>query len=882
MSNGNDTSRFFPRPEAHAMKWDALLPPVRLAVRDLLVRIDGAVTAANQRNTKGEAAENVSNCFLVYGIRGSGKTTVLLSALDACDPKTRFFQTSDAKKNEDTPQDPARNQAKELADKLGSVYWLDVLDVEPLPQKANFLTTLLTRIRNAVCGEHDHHETTSIYEEGADSARQQLSRLINDATLMWEDIHETDTRSRASRQVAAADIYARFRKRFLEAMTSLSEEFSRRAGRDASHPAVLILPVDNIDRSTEHLHSIIKLAQMVSCPQLLLVMAGDREDIESFLERAYWKELISLGEGAGGVGVGKTGLGGEDETLAMARRQAAAASHKLFPPSHRIKVGLVEPIDTLKFCTSSKDTSDQAVLRNDKTIYELLETVTIPTWNNLDIRLVELFDARRRMEYRSTKSSNIGAGLEVLDEKYLTHAARHGLRLPARGVLDLWQLAYWASSYDWGIIKKDTCDASAETITRTMLRNAIAESNLSSQMGRCLQGEIIQRPASERTLLNFYTPNPALTVKHLCSLDFELRHDLEDRKIDDCTEIRSWLSVCRVHEVALSLEQHEQNPTSEDGSSKRIANDQIVLPSLVAAWLSVLYDILIWAKDLAVIATPDIKTPPLVKVSHEIAHISERHHVRKEPRTLWWTAPRWDTFYVSEVFQKRWEFFLEYLEKKEDNIGKPRSLACSAEVLPRLLAAGWVACVLETYAAFAVGDERKAVEGGLTSKLAKQMLGMGRKPGVDITHGDIEEFEVEVINAAANTYAAILRQDPSSVHPRVFFADEGVTFVVRDWLEKELPLMLSNLYVPADKTDESRCKRLTDVIHETQLAKAWKANSPFLLAVIEQEFTNMCSIEEKPSGIKPGQKRPYLRNLALLGSFADMHELWRTPKWDEK
>ncbi|MGE5305338.1 MAG: hypothetical protein ACM3TN_18670 [Alphaproteobacteria bacterium] len=47
-------------------------------------------------------------------------------------------------------------------------------------------------------------ETASILEERADSARQKLKQLINDATLMWEDIREPDTRSRANRQVAAA------------------------------------------------------------------------------------------------------------------------------------------------------------------------------------------------------------------------------------------------------------------------------------------------------------------------------------------------------------------------------------------------------------------------------------------------------------------------------------------------------------------------------------------------------------------------------------------------------------------------------------------------------------------------------------------------------
>lgn len=79
------TPRFFSRPEAHPMQWATLMPPIKRAVRDLLVRIEGATS--KEINKDGALA----NCFLIYGERGTGKTTVLLSAKYACEKTDVFF-----------------------------------------------------------------------------------------------------------------------------------------------------------------------------------------------------------------------------------------------------------------------------------------------------------------------------------------------------------------------------------------------------------------------------------------------------------------------------------------------------------------------------------------------------------------------------------------------------------------------------------------------------------------------------------------------------------------------------------------------------------------------------------------------------------------------
>ena len=211
---------FNPRPEAQATTWDALMPPVKMAVRDLLVRIHGAHHGVRDKNTGKSADRSIQqtgNCFLVYGSRGTGKTTVLLNAQRAVSRKLMgtFFEKT-PNRREMPSEKKSREDSQNNAEKLSKdgIIWLEILNLEPIPNEANLLTVLLTQVRNAL---HTHcdkrqRDQRSIFEEEANSAQQLLKRLIADTTLMWQNITEPDTRNISARQVKAADIYADFRK----------------------------------------------------------------------------------------------------------------------------------------------------------------------------------------------------------------------------------------------------------------------------------------------------------------------------------------------------------------------------------------------------------------------------------------------------------------------------------------------------------------------------------------------------------------------------------------------------------------------------------------------------------------------------------------------
>ncbi len=111
---------FKPRPEAQATTWDALMIPVKMAVRDLLVRIHGAHHSVRDKNTGKSADSSIlqtGNCFLVYGSRGTGKTTVLLNAQRAVSQKSGntffkevLYETNAEKKIEKTKKSPMKQK----------------------------------------------------------------------------------------------------------------------------------------------------------------------------------------------------------------------------------------------------------------------------------------------------------------------------------------------------------------------------------------------------------------------------------------------------------------------------------------------------------------------------------------------------------------------------------------------------------------------------------------------------------------------------------------------------------------------------------------------------------------------------------------------------
>jgi len=974
---------FTPLPAAHPMKWRELLSPVQEAVRNLLVLIDGAEKSIKLLNAS-HSKKELGNCFLVCGSRGTGKTTVLLSAQEAIKNYKDFFEKQSAVVDRDGFQEKASDSAREL-ERIG-IEWLDVLDLEPLPEEANLLATLLTRVRNAL-GSDDNAQT-SILEEDTESARQQLTRLIHDATFMWENIREKDTRSIASRQVAAAEIYAEFRPRFNNAMNALTKELGRKSGAHGESRSI-VLPIDNIDRSTYHLEAIVKLAQLVSHHQLWLVMAGDRVEVETFLERAYWKELIHSR-----VGIdtrGKESAEGEDETLVMARRQAAATSKKLWPSSHRIEINFVAPEETLRFRPPDSDEKE--------TIRELLSEVEIPCsgFNDKDkendkdnIRLIDLLDISGKIPLESSEvkflendikdstsfreelkrflngfdgqvellenndkqslvealnkiisgsdfrkkvdsDKEIESKLKVetlnrrknqlpegimpdlnqmiledlfpehikkqprIRETCLTRAAQHGLYLSARGVLDLWQLAYWVVNdreangkavNDNKDNKTSELDFAAEKIARTMLRNAISASTMLSAMGKCLQDKIIQRTEKGGTSLLFYEQTAILSKMYLHQLhcEFEDIYAIGDASLSQC---RIKITINKIINVCFFLQKEKEDLQSINDKQHFTKS---MLADFVAAWLSILHDAILmgylrgkkenpssvvkskYFPDLhdailmgylrgkkenpsSVVKStyfPDEEDPPFVEIRYSVCNvisdetasgeIDNSLNISVSEEVFGWPMPKWGIFWADEIFRQRWE---KFLLMNKGILSGVRSYVEDKSLL--LLATGWINCVIDTYLVIrrgvsAVDDLDNKVEEYYQQQTIIPLI--NKKPKVDKNNGteELNGRGQAMLFKAVFFYETVLQDLQYQVGEGG--SNDVLAIALKDWLERVLPVFIGYLYVPYDLSSKDGANKRNAQIKliEDQIIKEpgahnlidfWRKNRLFILAEME-------------------------------------------------
>lgn len=1002
--------QFIPRPEAKAMQWNQLVPPVQYAVRDLLVSLAGAVRQSHGKDKNPE----VANCFLVNGERGTGKTSVLLNVRKAVEDYESFFvdsihgsvqvmSESDKKLlvkfvsikekqsfSEEGQQyailsdsllegafhvqsernDTQEAEALECAKKISQhAIWLDILDLEPLQAETNLLTTVLTRIRKAlsqVDGQDGGQEITSLFEASPDSARPLLDRLIGDATLMWEDIKEPDTRNIANRQVAAAGIYAGFKVLFKEAMDKLTEELGRPYGKGVRRS--IILPIDNIDRSTEHLHSIVKLAQLISHPNLWMVMAGGREDISTFLERAYWKELIRNTDQVSAYGaLGRNGSNGEDETLTMARRQAAATAQKIWPSSHRVAVSPMQPEQTLAFFSPNH--------QNLGTIEDLLYKVNIPTWlkktedNNLHLPLLGLFEhlgvpfdisdlksktvlierfenlksigfseetkekcldecinffdkcsegeQRNKFwlnEFKKLKSPREKANSEetsskpkiqfadyvdvliaayrdkqdtdkfaalcikllnvILDteseaifrkrnqagfkgvtlrhwvrsecdkcvddtckdelwpirflnkailqdvfsgvfSRPFTWAALNGLRMPARNVIELWQIVNWAAN-DETYFNTSGHDKAAQII-RTMLRNAISESSLSSRVSRFLQETVIRNYVNGGTLLNFRKFK--LEVECVAPNDTEiwLKNNISDKgRINDF--IRSCIRVKRGNESFLRFKLKEvPNGKDDKGCEEE-------LPEFVAAWLSMLYDVLVYAERLAVLGGASIP-PPKMATRHtlvtDVGATGWKKGYTTIEKELQWPAPEWSTFRAHGLFWRRWTNFQRKVELDWDKyIQEKNNTLDFSQVISRYLVIGWIRCILDTYAD--MHWQHDSIDENPLKEQVNKILEKIPYLNCPKNETDIFTSGTAVLCQASVAYICLTECLKKPLNRRKRFDIQEM----HDWLEKDLPMFFSHWYLPIDNNKSqsenvprSRFELYTEILESPEKLK---------------------------------------------------------------
>lgn len=661
MSNGNheasrEVRHFEPIPEARALRASELYPTTGHALWQLLQHLRAAVNlSANPR-----PHDMLSTSFLVSGDRGFGKTTVLLTAAAAIEnAEKEAMQYSEICRD-----DPSA--ASTLEELRWRIAWLETLDLEPVPKHANLLAALLVRIRDALenatrrddldragrgagRGDEEREASESVLGAHIEKTWEELDRLVQEATFMWEETAQGNDprRERAGQQIKAAEIFASFQRRFTTAVDRVARALSTITFR---RDPVLVLPVDNVDRSIEHIYSIVKLCRLASSPRLWFVLAAGRPDFQLFLERSFQQEMAS----------GRLTAEDRDDDLSIARRQASTTMRRALPRAHQIQI---EPVDPWTAWTSTKDEHDRKDQREtndvDYSLKGLLAGIRLPrsgASGESPPSLIQLFDMYGRVEHDRVlehyweacpQHRPPQAPHQPPSNVLLTHAARMALlNLAPRALRDLKRSIGTPCK-----ASRVECDEAVQ-ILADQLRSAVDESILPFWASSQLHTRILREDMHGDLVLDLRgSPIGQLKQTHLSHVvpfDRDWRpsgsprpravqfSDVHLRKFDD---------------IVLEL-RNPENP-----------GQRVPLPADVAGWFMLLHDLLMFFPTPRVISGGVSSRDPAL--SPEL--IVTRHELSLDREQVWlefgWTLPQWDTFLDFSIFTVQWRAFLQYVEK---------------------------------------------------------------------------------------------------------------------------------------------------------------------------------------------------------------------------
>lgn len=789
------------RPAARSRKWEQLALPTKKAVRALLRCLQAAVETAQTSSPKDKdpnkdpgsesRSSDVNTSVLVTGLRGSGKTTVLLSSRFASENPDSFFP-----QHTQSEEDNLKVSMQKIKD---NIVWLDVLDLEPLPAEANLLATLLVRIRSSLetlCFRDS--EPTSPYERRSEDVWNALERLTREATLMWEKVIAKDSSDQTTQQIKAAEIFGSFRKNFSDTIVKVCQLLAEtRFGSRSTERVLLTLPIDNVDRSSSHLQAIMKLSQLVACRQLLLIFAAGRADFQVLLERAFHQEISSLQTGA------RPTCHGEDETLAIVRRQATATQRQVLPPTQRITIGALTAEEALKFEPEGTTQAATVLAELFKGIPIALPFPTgtgkIPEW--LPKNLLAL--ACRPHSEPSEHS------LAELNE-----AGRHALTLPARNLVDLWQLAKAQEELQLDTRNGTEAEDRAVSIAKVMLRDAIDESSLPSWAVHQLQDTIICHDSHHPNHHNINLEgNPIVGRKNIFFRD---QTNLPD--------IKSCQTVPAILKASVAI--HEFCGYSLDliGSE---TNRRIVLPPEVEGWFMLLYDLLYFTPG------PRILNEQLEQRQQDLGIASTVITVGLEDAIvnirLPWLIPLWSSFFERQAFLCRWrELVLNSTEDSSDSkwnriseiFRQDARSRSQTSPKPLLAALGWIAAILSFNDPF---------HKDAASQLSQALSACSDSSRTDSTL-QLQTATGKILTGAENLYQTLCKRREEH------FGDPEL----KQWLEVELWLLLrsqligcppetlikGSLAIHWQENQELLCRRWTLLVRSALRDSQWYQERP--------------------------------------------------------
>lgn len=440
------------RPEARPLDWKSLDPEQKNAFREVVSWLDTAVRDLRRRNSRERLdreswldTDRSSRILMLSGERGSGKTTALLSVIQAC---LHFRREGGAKPSTDDYPADLREVLPDLSTRL---VWLEPIDMEPLPKSVNLLAAILSRIEATVkpkpAGDRRHVGAELDWWGGSKDPLLSLMRLQTDVALTWEgnlgargghldpDVYATEV-MRAERARLMLN------RRISDLLDDIADSFFR------SKDLLFVLPIDDCDLSPALAVPILRVLRMISVPRLFTIVLGDEPMARTVFRLKYQGELIEAAAPTGTTGAdtwpGGYRLGGTADQVGL------SALRKLLPPGQRIYLRPMRVRTALEYTAQpGPPRAEQLTIRRMLGSYHLRSL-----WQDSGAGSEQEFLDKLPLKHEDyTRVQSI---IDIIDTERVVfvhepgqrsrrqsaYSGRTFFRQPARRVLDLWAKLY--------------------------------------------------------------------------------------------------------------------------------------------------------------------------------------------------------------------------------------------------------------------------------------------------------------------------------------------------------------------------------------------------------------------------------------------------------
>ncbi len=405
------------RQEARPVGWDDLMDDQRRAVVKILRFMQEAhgelgeptKSVADERVPFRLDRRNSNRMVFLSGSRGTGKTTLYLSLLNQFrapgSNDTITFKNRAGK--ELVSQDLQRDYYALLRD----TYWLEHVDLEPLPASTNLFAALLARVEGLLdrvmptCWDHQGACQGTDEGNAANDPRELLRALQNKAALGWDG----NSRLRAPR--VSPHMFAEETKDAERARLSLPQDFDdlleavakflkKRNGQTGFEP-LFVLPVDDFDLNPGRCIDVARLIRFISSRRLFILAMGDLNTVELTLRIKLAQEIMQQ-ETPRGVQGSPLAEWNED-IRTMASSLAANALRKLFPVNQRIELRPLSVEDALAFNQPTGKATEPTEVKKLENLFGKIKLpkqfTKIESIDDINKFLSTLKDSNQRISY---------------------------------------------------------------------------------------------------------------------------------------------------------------------------------------------------------------------------------------------------------------------------------------------------------------------------------------------------------------------------------------------------------------------------------------------------------------------------------------------------